>query len=154
MRNLAGNRKVQIVNDERSTVLPQLYIFYVLFYAVDILIAIVLAVMINSVITGQYLKRTYEFGVYRALGIGRREVKKKVAIEILSINMVACVIGFAFVLLFTYLMNELVYKPNGMYLLYASKIGFIGFIICDILIVLPLILSKGKLMSKADVTEF
>ena len=154
VKDLAGDRKVQITESERSSVLPQFDVFYMLFYAIDILVAIVLAVTINSVVTGQYLKRTYEFGVYRALGRSNREVKAKVAAEVLSANLIACVVGFATIFLFTYLMNELVYQQKGMYLLYASQIGLIGFMICDILIVLPLILSKGRLMSKADVTEF
>ena len=154
VKNLAGDRRVQVTESERSTVLPQFYVFYVLFYVIDFLIAIVLAVTINSVVTGQYLKRTYEFGIYKALGRSRKEVKAKVAAEVLSMNFIACLMGFAAIFLFTYLMNELVYKQKGQYLLYSSKIGFIGFIICDILIILPLILSKGRLMSKADVTEF
>lgn len=154
VRNLAGDRKVHISESERSQVLPQFYIFYVLFYVIDILIAVVLAVTINSVITGQYLKRTYEFGVYRALGRGGKEVRAKVAAEVLSMNLIACLVGFAAVFLFTYLINELVYRPGGLFLLYASKIGVVGFAICDILILVPLIWSKGRLMSRADVTEF
>lgn len=154
VRNLAGDRKVHISESERNQVLPQFYIFYVLFYVIDILIAVVLAVTINSVITGQYLKRTYEFGVYRALGRGGKEVRAKVAAEVLSMNLIACLVGFAAVFLFTYLINELVYRPRGLFLLYTSKIGVVGFVICDILILVPLILSKGRLMSRADVTEF
>ena len=154
VKNLAGDRKVQVSSPERDAILPQFYIFYVLFYVIDILIAIVLAVTINSVVTGQYLKRTYEFGVYRALGRSRKEIKAKVAAEVLSMNFIACLMGFAAIFLFTYLINELLYKQKGLHLLYSSKIGFIGFLICDILIVLPLILSKGRLMGKADVTEF
>lgn len=154
VRDLAGDRDVQVVESERNLVLPQFYVFYVLFYAIDILIAIVLAVTINSVVTGQYLKRTYEFGIYTAIGRSRGEVKAKVAAEVLSMNLIACLMGFVAIFLFTYLMNELVYQQTGQYLLYLSKMGVIGFVICDILIIFPLILSKGRLMSKADVTEF
>lgn len=154
VKKLAGDRKVQVTESERDEVLPQFYIFYVLFYLIDILIAIVLAVTINSVVTGQYLKRTYEFGIYKALGRSRKEVYKKVAAEVLSMNFIACLAGFAAIFLFTYLINELVYKQKGLHLLYSSGIGWIGFFICDILIVVPLILSKGRMMSRADVTEF
>lgn len=154
VKNLAGDRKVHVSESERSLVLPYFSVYYVLFYVIDILIAVVLAVTINSVVTGQYLKRTYEFGVYRALGRSTREIKAKVAAEVSAMNLIACLIGFAAVFLFTYLMNELVYKQKGLHLLYLSDIGFIGFIICDILILMPLILSKGRLMGKADVTEF
>lgn len=154
VKNLAGDRKVAVVEPERDDILPQFYIFYVLFYLIDLLIAIVLAVTINSVVTGQYMKRTYEFGIYKALGRSKKEIYKKVAAEVLTMNFIACLTGFAAIFLFTYLINELIYKQNGLHLLYASTTGLLGFIICDILIVVPLILSKGRMMSKADVTEF
>ncbi len=154
VKNLAGDRKVQISESERSSVLPQFYVFYVLFYAVDILIAVVLAVTVNSVVTGQYLKRTCEFGIYRALGRSRREVRRKVASEIILMNITACITGGAAIFLFTYMINELVYVKKGMHLLYFSGTGLTGFILCDILIVVPLIWSKGRFMGKADVTEF
>lgn len=154
VKKVAGDRKVQVMEPERSTILPQFHVFYVVFYVIDILIAVVLAVTINSVVTGQYLKRIYEFGIYKAIGRSSKQMKAKVAAEVLFMDLIACLIGFAAIFLFTYLINELVYTPRGLYLLYWSKIGVIGFIICDILIVLPLILSKGRLMSKADVTEF
>lgn len=154
VKNLAGSRKIQVTEPERNIVLPQLHIFYVLFYLIDILIAIVLAVTVNSVVTGQYLKRTYEFGIYKALGRSKREIKRKVAAEMLSMNFIACLFGIASIFLFTYLINELVYRSKGLHLLYLTKMGMIGFLLCDFLIVLPLILSKGRLMGKADVTEF
>ncbi len=154
VKKLAGDKKVQISEPEREEVLPQFYVFYVLFYAIDFLIAIVLAVTINSVVTGQYIKRTYEFGVYRAIGRSKSEIKRKVAAEIISMNIIACVIGFVSMFLYTYLVNELVYKKEGLHLLYSSGIGVTGFIICDALIIIPLILSKGIKMGRADVTEF
>ena len=153
VKKLAGDRKVQISESERDSVLPQFTVFYVLFYTVDILIAIVLAVTVNSV-TSQYLKRTYEFGVYRALGISRKAVKKKVATEIIFMNIIACVVGLSSILLFTYILNELVYIQKGLHLLFCSTTGLKGFILCEILIVIPMVLSKGAMMSKADVTEF
>ena len=154
VKKLAGNKKVQIAEPERSELLPQLDMFYVIFYAVDILIAIVLAVTINSVITGQYLKRTYEFGIYRALGRSGKDIKRKVAAEILTMNGIACIAGFAAIFLFTYMINELFYVQKGQHLLFFSKTGLAGFLLCDVLAVVPVILSKGRLMSKADVTEF
>ncbi len=154
VKSLAGDKKVQISESERDEWMPQFYVFYMVFYLVDFLVAIVLAVTVNSVITGQYLKRTYEFGVYRAIGRSKRDVKKKVAAEILTMNMIACIIGFLTIFLFTYLINELVYEKQGLHLLFSSDTGWIGFILCDILIVVPLVLSKGIRMSRADVTEF
>lgn len=154
VKTLAGDKRVQISDSQRSRVIPQFYIFYILFYIVDFLIAIVLAVTVNSVLTGQYLKRTYEFGVYRALGRNKKDIKKKVAAEILAMNLIACVVGLSLIVLFTYIINELLYVHRGLHLLFFSKTGLIGFALCEVLIIVPLILSKGRLMSRADVTEF
>lgn len=55
--------------------------------------------VINSVAIEQYLKRTYEFGIYKALGRSRKGVKLKVAAEVLSMNFIACLILIIFTLL-------------------------------------------------------
>jgi ABC-type lipoprotein release transport system permease subunit len=154
VNTLAQNRNVHISKSEREETLPQFSVFYVLFYMIDLLIGIVLAVTVNSVITGQYLKRVYEFGVYRALGRSKGGIKKKVAKEILLMNFIACAAGAVVISLFTYIINELYYKPMGIHLLAFSQAGLLGFLLCDVFIVVPLILSKGRMMSKADVTEF
>ncbi|MCM1288298.1 MAG: ABC transporter permease [Clostridium sp.] len=154
VKELAGDRKVHISQSERTIADQQAGVFYVLFYVIDVIIAVVLAVTVNSVVTGQYLKRTYEFGVYKALGIGKKKVKAKVAAEVLAMDFAACLIGFLVIFTFTYLMNELVYQPKGLHLVYFSKLGLIGFVICELLVLAPVIWSKGRLMSKADVTEF
>ena len=154
VRNLAGDLKVQIEESARTVIMPQFDIFDVIYFGLDILIAIVLAVTIHSVVTGQYLKRTYEYGVYRAIGMDKKKIKRKVAAEILVQNIIACIAGIIVVLLLTYLLNELYYEPRGMHLLYYSNAGLTGFLLCDAIIVLPLTISKGIQMSKADVTEF
>lgn len=154
VNNLADGLKVKVNESERDYSMPQFSIFYVIFYLLDVLIAVVLAITVNSVVTGQYLKRTYEFGVYRALGMSRGEIKRKVAAEVFQINIIACAAGFIAIWLFTYMINELFYKQEGLQILFYSETGMIGFIICDALIIVPLILSKGRMMSKADVTEF
>lgn len=152
--DLAKGMKVHISESERSRVMPQFYVFFVLFYFIDILIAVVLAVTVNSVVTGHYLKRTFEFGIYRALGMSRKEVKRKVASEIAVMNLSACISGFLSTIFFTYMINELYYKEKGLHLLFFSKTGILGFLLCDMLIVIPLMIWKGVEMSNADVTEF
>ncbi|MDO5154863.1 MAG: ABC transporter permease [Eubacteriales bacterium] len=154
VRDLAKDKKVQISETEEASFMGQIKIFFVLFYLIDILIAIVLAVTVNSVITGQYIKRIYEFGVYRALGRSKWDVKKKVIAEVFVMNAIACIIGAGIMLTYTYIINELYYVPKGEYLMFASQTGMVGFMICDLLIVIPLVLSKGRMMSRADVTAF
>jgi len=154
VNDIIGDRKVQLVQCYRDQVMPEMTIIYVIFYAMVVLVAIVLAVTINSVMTGQYLKRTYEFGVYRALGRSRREIRRKVAKEVLVMNLMAVLIGAAVIMLYTYLVNSLVYEDKGLHLLYFSGIGLLGFLLCEALILIPVILSKGRRMGKADVTGF
>ena len=152
--NLLGDRQVEIKRHFKEDIDEQFRAYFVIFYAVVILIAVVLAVTVNSVVTGQYMKRIYEFGVYRALGRSKREVKTKVAAEIIGMNVMACAVGIAISSIFTYLINELLYVPTGRYLLYFSDLGIKGFLLCDLLVVIPLVLSKGRMMCKADVTDF
>jgi ABC-type antimicrobial peptide transport system permease subunit len=154
VRNLVGDLKVQVIQPYRAEVLPEMTILYVIFYAMVALVAVVLAVTINSVMSGQYMKRTYEFGVYRALGRSRREIRRKVAKEVLLMNLIAVLMGAAIILLYTYLVNSLIYNEKGLHLLYFSRIGLIGFMLCEVLILVPVILSKGRRMGKADVTGF
>lgn len=154
VNELADGLNVKVYTSVRDDVTSMFSVYYVIFYILVILIAIVLAVTVNSVMTGQYIKRTYEFGVYRALGISKKEIRKKVAAEILLLNVIACVVGFVTTMLFTYMINELYYKVHGLHLMYFSMTGLIGFIVCDVLIIVPLVLSKGRRMSRADVTEF
>ncbi len=152
--DLVGDRKVQVVQSYRDEVMPEMTILYVIFYAMVILVAVVLAVTINSVMTGQYMKRTYEFGVYRALGRGRGAIRCKVAKEVLSMNLIAVLLGASIIFLYTYLVNSLLYEEKGLHLRYFSGIGLLGFLICEGLILIPVILSKGRRMGRADVTEF
>lgn len=154
LTNMLGDRQVEIKRHYKEMIDEQFRAYFVIFYAVVILIAVVLAVTVNSVVTGQYMKRIYEFGVYRALGRSKGEIKRKVAAEIIGMNIFACLVGLGVTCLYTYLINELVYIPSGRYLLYFSELGIKGFLLCDLLVVIPLIISKGRMMCKADVTEF
>lgn len=154
VRALAGDKKVHISGSFQDYVKSQFEMFYAIFYVVVIIISVIMAVTVNSVVTGFYMKRTYEFGIYRALGMSKKDVIKKCASEILVMDLIGFVIGMVVALLATYLINELAFNPNGIYLLYYSKVAFVGYLLCNILIVIPLIISKSRSCCKADVTEF
>ena len=128
--------------------------FKLIFGVGIVLLSLVLAVVVNSVISGQYVARTYEFGVYRAIGLSKKEIYGKCAAEILLMDLMACVFGAVSILLFTFLVNELYYVPAGKFLPYYSNMGLYAFIASNLLVVVPTILLKGRSMSKADVTEF
>lgn len=154
VEKLAGDKKIQISPSMRDAIIPQFRMFFVLFYTVTFFISVIMAVTVNSVLTGHYLKRSYEFGIYRALGRSRREVFAKCAAEILCMDALAVLIGLTVQLLASYLLNELCFKPNGIFLPYLSTPAVLGYTLCNVLIVVPLVLSKGRMCCRADVTEF
>lgn len=154
VNNIKGDRKVHVSSSLKENLDSQLDPFVLIFYTAIILLSAVLSVIVNSVITGQYIKRTYEFGVYRAIGISKAGVYKKCTAEILLMNVIAIVFGAAIIMLLSYMLNELLYIPSGKYLPYYSEIGLKGFLLSNLLVVIPTVLLKGRGMSRADVTEF
>jgi len=151
---IIGDRKGQTEPSIRIEIGKQFVPFKLIFISGIILLSIVLSVIVNSVLTGQFIRRTYEFGVYRAIGISRGRVYRKCAAEILLMDIIAIIIGAAIVLTISFLLNELKYIPEGKYLPYYSEIGLIGFAISNALVLIPSILLKGRSMARADVTEF
>ena len=129
-------------------------IFRIIFYVSILLIGIILSVTISSWFTGHFMKRTYEFGVYRAVGRSRKEVRHKIAAEILIQDLIGITVGLAIVLLSTFLLNELAFVPKGKYLPYVSDMGILGAVVSNLLAVIPLIFFKSRAMNRADVTEF
>ena len=151
LKDLIGDRKVAIYE---KSMRENIQIFRIVFYAVILLIGVILSVTISSWYTGHYMKRTYEFGVYRAIGRSRGEISRKIASEILLQDLLGIVAGVLLALLATFLLNELVFLPSGEYLPYVSRMGVIGAIVCNLLAVVPLIFFKSRAMNRADVTEF
>ncbi|MBR6477166.1 MAG: hypothetical protein IKS85_01840 [Lachnospiraceae bacterium] len=151
---IKGDDKAHIDQPIRADMEAQFAPFKLIFGVGIVLLSLVLAVVVNSVITGQYIARTYEFGVYRAIGLTKMEIYGKCAREILAMDGIAIVIGAVSIGLFTFLANELYYIPGGKFLPYYSNIGLYSFIASNILVVVPTILLRGHSMSKADVTEF
>ncbi len=152
--DIQGELKAQTGSTMRNEIKKQFAPFELVFGIGIVLLSAILAVIINSVITGQYIARNYEFGVYRALGLTKKEVFGKCASEILLMDLLAVIAGAALIFLFTFLGNELYYRPVGRYLPYISKISIYAFLISNVLVVLPTILLKGRSMCRADITEF
>ena len=154
VESVCEGKKVKVGVDMGTEIDKQFEPFDVIFMGSLVCLSIVLAVPVNSVLTGQYMKRTYEFGIYRAIGIKRRSVFKKVFCEIMTMDAIAIVSGILFDLLLTFLLNELLYIPDGKYLPYASMLGLEGVILSNLLVLIPSVIFKGRMMLKADVTEF
>ena len=154
LAELCGDSKVHVDPPLRVSIEEQFAPFKLIFGAGIVLLSLVLAVVVNSVITGQYVARTYEFGVYRAIGLTKREIYGKCAREILAMDFLAILFGMVVIFLFLFLANELYYIPAGRFLPYYSNMGLYAFLASNALVIVPTILLKGRSMSKADVTEF
>ncbi|WP_173472026.1 FtsX-like permease family protein [Eubacterium ruminantium] len=154
VRNIIGDRNIAVGDGVKHGLEGPLGSVKYIFYAVVAIISIMIAVTLNSVITGQYIKRNYEFAIYGAIGISKKMIRRKVAKELLTMDFIAIVIGTIVIFFASFILNEMLYKPKGMYLPYFSIIGVIGVIIGNVLVVGPLIFFKGRKMCKIDVTEF
>ena len=149
-----GDRKVKLNELLRDGLKRELRPMYLIMVAGVVLLSVILAVTVNSVVNGQYIRRTYEFGVYRALGLSRGRIERKTTGELLLMDLIAVVFGAGVSVLATFLLNELYYIPEGRYLPYFSMLGLICFFIANLTVMVPMIISKGRRMSRADVTEF
>ena len=152
--DMIGDRQVKVTSRMKENVRRSLAPLHIVMFAGAALLSVILAVTVNSVVNGQYQKRTYEFGIYRALGLSKKTVFGKCAAELLLMDLIAILIGAAFHFLMTFLLNELMYIPEGKYLPYVTGLGMICFAISNLTVMVPMIIAKGRRMGKADVTEF
>ena len=154
IENIKGDRVVQIGEVLGDALKRQLSPIFFIFLLGCVMLSIILAVTAGSVITGQYIKRVYEFGIYRAIGFSKRKIRRKCASEILMMDLIAVLIAAVIIFTVSFLLNQLVYQPAGMYLPYFSTYGLGCFLLSNLMVVLPMIISQGRKMAKADVTEF
>lgn len=128
--------------------------FYFIFGFVVILVSVIIAITINTAFAGMYQKRNYELAVYRAIGISKKKILRKLVSELLLIDGIALVSGGAITLLFLYIFNNAVLYPDGLYLEYFHPLAFAGVIICNLVSLIPLILFRIRQIKKADICEY
>ena len=143
-----GYEEDKAETDRTFSFLPKIYI------AVLVLIAIIMAVTVNAVFVGVYQSRTFEFAVYRAIGMGRRKITGKIVGELLLMEGIALIGGGLLFFLGLYLFNHLVLYPEGLYLDYFNKVAFFGLALCNVIILMPLILTRCRQMHRADICEY
>ena len=134
--------------DRTFSFLPKIYI------AVLILLAIIMAVTVNAVFVGVYQNRTFEFAVYRAIGMGKRKITGKIVGELFWMEGIAMLGGGILFFLGLYLLNHLVLYPTGKYLEYFNEVALVGLIICNVIIMVPLIITRCRQMHRADICEY
>ena len=154
LREKAAGRRINIYSPLSQMDDSQFNVYDYLFLLCILILSVIHAITVNTVLTGHFIKRTYEFGVYRALGMKKVNVFKKVASELLTMDGIGIITGAGIVLLFSFMINELYYIPKGMFLPYFSSLGVKSFIISNLMVVIPTVIFRSGAMSKADVTEF
>ncbi len=134
--------------DRAFEFLPKIYI------AVLVLVAVIMAVTVNAVFVGVYQNRNFEFAVYRAIGMGKRAITRKIVGELLWLEGIALVGGSVIVFLGLYLLNHLVLYPAGKYLDYVNGVAVGGLLLCNVIIMIPLMLTRCRQMHKADICAY
>ena len=129
-------------------------IFNTIFMLVIVFLALILSVTVNAAFVGMYQRREFEFAVYRAIGIPKSKLKRKIAGEIITMDLIVLIVGGIIFFLGLYLFNELVLKPNGLYLVYYAPLAIIALILCNIMTVIPLIITRSRVLLKANVCDY
>ncbi len=129
-------------------------IFNTIFMLVIVFLALILSVTVNAAFVGMYQRREFEFAVYRAIGIPKKKLKRKIAGEIITMDVIVLIIGGGIFFLGLYLFNELVLEPKGLYLVYYAPIAVIALILCNIMTVIPLIITRSRVLLKTNVCDY
>lgn len=151
---LDNPRDVFIYKGVKNDIDGQFEVFDLIYLFIALLLAIILAVTINAAFVSMYQRREFEFSVYRAIGISRRRIIGKIAGELLLIDAIALAVGTVAVLLGLYLFNNLVLYPAGKYLRYFNQTALFYMVICNVIIIVPLIITRCRQMLKADICEY
>ena len=125
---------------------------YYIFAVVVILVAIVLLVTINAVFTAAYDKRKHEFAIYKALGFTKGQIFRKVASEVLILNLGAFIFGMLVNVGLILVLNQCMWS-SGYHFYRVTKTAVYGTLITEVLVILTIILLNWRKGRKCEVTE-
>lgn len=145
---------VFVYDGVRADIGSQFEMFNLIYMFIAILLSVILAVTINAAFVGMYQKREYEFAVYRAIGVPKKRIIGKIAGELILMDVIALGIGAVITMLGLYLFNNMVLYPVGKYLRYFESLALGNLILCNIIIIVPLIVTRCRQMLKADICEY
>lgn len=153
---LAFEKKYDMLIDTLTTeeIEAQFSSFYFIYGFIVILVSVIIAITINTAFAGMYQKRNFEFAVYRAIGISKARILRKIISELVLIDGIVLISGSVLTMFFLYLFNNIVLYPDGIYIEYFHPLAIAGVIICNLLSLLPLILFRVKQIKKADICEY
>ncbi len=142
---------VYITNDISSSIEKDFAPYRIIFYSIVFLFSAILAVIINSAYIGMYQNREIEFAVYRAMGISKKRKMCKIISELLCMDAIALLTGAAILFISLYLFNNLYLYDRGLYLQYCNSVALSGLMISNLLIIIPLSVSRSRMAAKADI---
>lgn len=153
---LAEDYQVQVMNKSymTETISGQLNSLNYIYAFIVVLVAIVMAITINAAFVGMYQHREPEFAVYMAIGKTRGQVVAKLAGELLLMDVIGLILGGFIVFCGIYLLNNLYYMPNGLKMEYYHPLALAGMLLCNLMILLPLMISRSRQMMKVDICEY
>ena len=137
-----------------ESITGQLQIFNFIYLFILVLMAVILAVTIQAAFVGMYQGRVFEFAVYKAIGISKFRVIKKIVGELLWMDLIALTAGGVLFFSILYLFNHMLLYPKGLYIRYYHPIALFGLVLCNIIVMVPLMLTRCQRMLKADICEY
>lgn len=129
-------------------------VFNIIYIFVAVLLSVILAITIQAAFVGMYQRREFEFSVYRAIGISKKRIVGKIVGELLWMDLIALIFGSGIVLLGIYLLNHLLLYPEGKYIRYFNPLAFWILLLCNVISILPLMITRCRQMLKADICEY
>lgn len=149
-----SRNNVRLDDGLKETIERQLGVLNTIYTFIVIFLSLILAVTINAAFVGMYQRRNFEFAVYRAIGISRRKITGKIVGELILIDLITLAAGDLIFFLILYLLNNLVFFPQGLYLKYYHPIALFGLVLCNITVIVPLIITRCRQLLKADICEY
>ena len=152
--NLQKKYNVYIQDGLRKNINDQFENVNMIYTFIVMLTSVILGVTINAAFVGMYQRRTFEFAVYNAIGVSKKRIIRKIVSELLCMDIMSLFIGGVVVLTALYLFNNMVLYPEGLYLRYFHMTSLKGLILCNTILVIPLIITRCHQMLKADICEY
>lgn len=153
---LSEKYNIEIYNGEnfREEINRDLNTLNVLYIFICLVLAVIMGVTIHAIFVGVYQQRNYEFAVYRAIGIQKKQIIIKVIKELLLIDLIGIIIGGIVSFTGIFLINHLYLIPHGLRLCYYHPIALFGIVLCNFVAMVPLIFTRCRQLLKADICEY
>lgn len=137
-----------LVEDVEGEMSFMIYIFY----AIVVVLAVVLLVTINAAFTAAFDRRKSEFALYKALGFTRWQIFRKITSEVLILNGIGIVFGSVLNAAVILVANQVLWS-SGQKFLRVSQLALQGTVIAEVVITMLIILLNVRKVRKCEVTE-